>query len=271
MTMIRCLTISVLLAGAAACGDQSSQKLVVTPESAIESNAATSAKDPPARMVPTEAHWSNVSAVEVLSSTHPNLFALSIEEARWLDRHGYPTPEELENLHLYDVAELESAMRNRKDVKAAALLGHRRVLDGNLAGAASAFSVAANEGSLYARQQLGIANLMDVTGLPIERIAEADQGALAILMAQLEMARLLGDHRANVYIDKFGSNFHWNRYGRHVLDQAAEFMRQYGESARARGKRPVGPDPRPNAEAWSQLQADPYSTVTVYRRDGTSP
>ena len=64
------------------------------------------------------------NAEELLASPHSNLFALSVEEARWLERHGYPTADELASLAVSDLAGLEETMRNRKDPKAAALVGH---------------------------------------------------------------------------------------------------------------------------------------------------
>lgn len=211
-----------------------------------------------------------VSAREVLASRHFSLLALSREEAAWLDRHAYPTQEEMDALPTYDIEALESAMRDRRDAKAAALVGHRRLLDGNVDAAVFAFGRGAELGSLYARQQLAIAMAQSVTGLPVEDLWQADQGNIQVMVAQLEVAKMLGDHRAQAYIDQFTTNFDWRGYGQHVLTQTAEFMRQYGEGARARGERAMGPDPRPNADAWAQLESDPNGFVTVYERRPTS-
>src|SRR5690606_1108127 len=101
------------------------------------------------------AHF-EVAAQEVLESRHSGSMALSREEAAWLDRHGYPTSEELDALSRYDVTTLEDGLRERKDIKAAALLGHRLLMDGDVVGARSAFAAGADLGSLYARQQMAI-------------------------------------------------------------------------------------------------------------------
>lgn len=208
----------------------------------------------------------NVAASEVLNSRHSTLMALSPDEAAWLDRHGYPTPEEMEMLSSHDLRALEDAMRNRRDPKAAALVGHRRLLDGDIDGAWSAFAAGSELGSLYARQEMALIATQRLTGLPRDSLSQADQGNLMVMVAQLEVAKLLGDHRAQDYIDRYASTLDWKRYGKHVLTQTAEFMRQYGEGARARGERPLGPDPRPNADAWSRLSSDPNAMVTVYER-----
>ena len=264
--LVRAMAVLAVLLGASACTDTDSEALDLASDDSAESAVIADAQVATAGEKSATSRFKTVAASEVLGSGHPSLIALSVEEAQWLDRHGYPTREELAQVRSYDVDLLESAMRNRKDVKAAALLGHRRALEGDLAGAASAFSAAASQGSLYARQQLAIANMQDITGLPDDRFSEADPGALVILMAQMEMTKQLGDHRAQTYIDRFGEGFDWNTYGRHVLNQTGEFMRQYGENARAVGMRPLGPDPRPNADLWHKLRDDPSAMVTVYQR-----
>lgn len=208
----------------------------------------------------------HVPAADVLTAKHANLLALSEEEAQWLDRHGYPTSAELEALLTYDVEELSSSTRNRKDAKAAALLGHREMMDGNVDGAWAAFSAGAGLGSLYAMQQAAIVSAHRATSLPIENLQQADQGNLGVMVARLEVARMLGDHRAQALIDRYAANFEWDVYGKQVISQAAIFMDQYGEYARARGERVRGPDPRPNAELWSRLHEDPNALVTVYTR-----
>lgn len=213
-----------------------------------------------------------VNAEEMLSSPHSNLFALSVEEARWLERHGYPTADELASLAMSDLAGLEETMRNRKDPKAAVLVGHLRERQGDIDGAVSAFAFGANLGSLYARQQLAIAATQEVTGLPASDLAmQADQGNLGVMISQLEVARMLGDHRAQALIDRFAVNFSWDKYGQHVLKQTSIFMDQYGEYARATGSRAVGPDPRPNAGMWAKLQEDRGALVTVYTRQPSYP
>lgn len=212
-----------------------------------------------------------VPASEILNAKHPALLALSAEEAAWLDRQDYPTPKEMDALLVYDVEELTSATRNQKSQKAAVLLGHRELMDGDVEGAWAAFSTGANLGSLYAMQQLAMINAHQATGLPIEDLAEADQGNLGVMVAQFEVARMLGDHRAQALIDRYSVNFDWDHYGKHVLRQTGIFMDQYGEFARARGEPVRGPDPRPNAAAWDQLKKDPDALVQVYTRSHPGP
>lgn len=269
MTSIKFILIAILIAATAACANEESP--VGDPSAGDVTLSREAQPAAPSIRNSTSAETTTVAAMDVLVAQHSSLLALSAEEAAWLDRHGYPTAEELEALSTYDIRELENAMRNRRDRKAASLVGHRRMLDGDIHGAASAFAAGADLGSLYARQQLAISTAQSVTGLPLDKLWQADQGNLQVMVAQLEMAKMLGDHRAQSYIDRFTTNFDWQRYGKHVLTQTAEFMRQYGEGARARGERAMGPDPRPNADAWARLQSDPDGLVTVYRRKPTYP
>lgn len=208
-----------------------------------------------------------VGTEELFATPGSALLALSVEEAAWLDRHGYPTLAELAALQSYDPDLLEDAARNRGDMKSAALLGHRLAEGGDIGGAIAAFSNGANLGSLYARQQHALHSALRATQLPIDQLANSDQGTLGILLSRLEVARLLGDHRAGALIEQYGANFNWDQYGKGVLAQVATFMDQYGAHARARGRRPVGPDPRPNAELWDELQGQSGSLVTVYTRN----
>lgn len=258
---------ALMLAGCAEDSIQASKSSQVEAEPRLEedSKASTAVRGPGANVV------NHVSRSEVLAARHSNLFALSAEEAAWLDRHGYPTPDELDALLTYDIDELTRATRNRKDPKAAALLGHRRLLEGDVDGAWAAFAAGSSLGSLYARQQMAIVSAHQITGLPIDDLGQADQGNLGAMVAQLEVARMLGDHRAQALIDRYTTNFSWDLYGKHVMAQTAIFMDQYGEFARARGERVRGPDPRPNAEAWAKLQEDPNALVTVYTRGRSYP
>ena len=259
--------LSISLLAMAACAEN------VDPSQASQALVSSKHEDPPApeRSVNSR-HEANpaaniaVKGGDILASPHSSLLALSAEEAGWLARHDYPTPEEMNALRTYDLTALESAMRNRRDPKAAALVGHLRALRGDIDGAASAFGVGANLGSLYAWQQLALVGTQKATGLPVTALAQADQGNLGIMVSQLEVARMLGDHRAQAMIDRLAVNFDWDVYGKHVLTQTAIFMDQYGEYARATGARVVGPDPRPNAQLWEQLRTDPDAMVNVYTR-----
>lgn len=270
MTSIKPMVLLFVMVSAVACSNAPDDVSEVADAEASKIRSETLADSSSDRLPPRQESTA-LSGAEVLGAEHQSLIALSPEEAAWLDRHGYPTNEELEALLSYDPAKLEDAMRNRRDKKAAALLGHRRLLEGDVDGAMYAFAAGSRLGSIYARQQLALTTTQRVTGLPRESLPEADQGNLQVMVAQLEVAKLLGDHRAQEYIDRYAHTLDWEHYGKHVLTQAVEFMRQYGEDARARGVRPMGPDPRPNAEAWGRLSADPNAVVNVYERDGNAP
>lgn len=269
ISSVLCVACILLLVG---CAEKSTQQAEQA-KAASESDQAESSASPsdPFERTPNATVLEHVSGADVLTSKRSNLLALSEDEAAWLDRHGYPTPAELDALLTYDIEELSSATRNRRSQKAAALLGHRKMSEGDMEGAWAAFAAGSNLGSLYARQQMAIVSAHRVTGLPIDKLAQADQGNLGVMVAQLEVARMLGDHRAQALIDRYATNFDWDYYGKHVLTQTAIFMDQYGEYARARGERVKGPDPRPNAEAWSKLQEDPSALVTVYTRGRSYP
>ena len=207
----------------------------------------------------------------VLEARHAGVLALSAEEAAWLDRNGYPTQAELDAWQSYDTAVLDSAMRNRGDPKSAALLGHKLLMEGDLDSAVGVFSQGAYLGSLYSQQQLAIVSAQRASGLSRDELANADPGIVGVMVARLEMARMLGDHRAQALIDQYAVKFDWNAYGKQILTQTAIFMDQYGEYARARGERVRGPDPRPNADAWANLRKDPNGLVTVYTRGRSWP
>lgn len=208
-----------------------------------------------------------VAATEVLSAEHQSLIALSEAEAAWLDRNGYPTEVELNGIASADIQALEAAMRDRRDGKSAALVGARRLHDGNLSGAISAFARGAELGSLYARQELAFAELMDSTGLPRDALNETvDQASLTTFVAQMEVAQIMGDHRAKANVARYAGNFDWSTNSRAVLSQVVEFMRQHAADAAVRGVRATGPDLRPNADEWLQLPVDQNARVVMYGR-----
>lgn len=208
-----------------------------------------------------------MAAMEVLSAEHQSLIALSDAEAAWLDRNGYPSEAELIGIASADIKMLEASMRDRRDGKSAALVGKRRLQDGDLSGAISAFARGAELGSLYARQELALAELMDSTGLPRDALHETvDQASLTTFVAQMEVAQIMGDHRAKANIARFAGNFDWSTNSRAVLSQVVEFMRQHASDAAVRGVRATGPDLRPNEDEWLQLQVDQGARVGVYGR-----
>ena len=270
-TIVISLACSFFLLGLSACSNDSAEEVDQRAAASEVHDDSLPFRSRGVEQDGAEAPSRDAPGSQVLGARHANLLALSEEEAAWLDRHGYPTQAELDALLTYDVDDLSSATRNRKDPKSAALLGHRLMIDGDLDGAWAAFEVGAGLGSLYAMQQVAIVSAQRATGLPTENLAQADQGNLGVMVARLEVARMLGDHRAQVLIDRYAKNFHWDVYGKQVLAQTAIFMDQYGEYARARGERVRGPDPRPNADAWANLEKDPNGLVTVYTRGRSWP
>lgn len=256
--------ITVLLAAflMVACGERPLEA-EVEPSSEPASDGgrhARTAESPARRPTP-------VAASEVLWAEHQSLIALSEAEAIWLDRNGYPTEAELNGIASADIQALEAAMRDRRDGKSAALVGTRRLQDGDLPGAISAFARGAELGSLYARQELAFAELMDSTGLPRDALHETvDQASLTMFVAQMEVAQIMGDHRAKANIARYAGNFDWSTNSRAVLSQVVEFMRQHAADAAVRGVRATGPDLRPNEDEWLQLQVDQNARVVVHGR-----
>lgn len=199
---------------------------------------------------------------DVLGMPNPELLALSIEEAEWLDKHGYPTAEELQLLDTFDSHELELRLRNQRDGKAGALLGHQLIERGDHAKAAAVLAASASTGSLYAYQLLGVAQLE-------RRRASGGftQSSEALFVARMEVARMLGDHNVDMLIRRYAPDFDRKRHAAAVLAQVAEFMRQRGADAQIRGIPAMGPDPRPNSQEWRRLEvATSVDEFEVYDR-----
>ncbi len=183
--------------------------------------------------------------VRVLFSRDPRLLALSEEEAAWLDKHYYPTQEDLDSLSGIDV----DALSGTKDPKLAVLQGLALIEHGQLSAAASVLDKATALGSIYAYEEAAIAeyNLMN------ERLGGSSLDGQNILMARLEVARILGDHTVQYLIDTHLPGYDVRRNAYAVQQYVTEFMRQLGENARHLGVQSPGTDPRPNAELWSDL------------------
>lgn len=194
------------------------------------------------------------------------LGALSEEEAAWLEEHGFPTAEELGAVPLLEEEELFNAM-HQGNAKAAALLGHVRALKGDFAGASSAFYRGMQLGSIYAMEQHAIHGLIEASDVQDGRIIATPSAIKALFVAEMEVARMLGDHRVDHYIRQYASGLDMSIHADDILSQTAEYMRQYGMS-----EAPRAPDPRPNASLWSQVDAaDPDGIVSVYLRPSTFP
>jgi len=122
--------------------------------------------------------------------------ALSEDEARWLARHHYPTDKDLETVGSLDLRKTYEAYR---DPMKATLYGKRLMDDGEYLGAAGLLERAAVYGSIYAYEEAAIAQF--------KLYAEQNAGMVTqqnkdVLMARLQVAKLLGDHRASVLIQE---------------------------------------------------------------------
>src|SRR5690606_19355564 len=129
----------------------------------------------------------------------------------------------------------------------------------------------ANLGSLYARQQMAIVGAHRIASMSPREDAASDPAILGPMIAQLHVARMLGDHRAQSLIDRHSADFNWEYYGRNVLNQTARFMDEIGCYAQLKGRLAIGPDPRPNAYEWDQMEKDPGARVSLYTRSRPNP
>lgn len=208
----------------------------------------------------------NVPVSGVQTTELSVLGALSKEEAWWLVEHGFPTAQELDAVPHLDVETLSRAMHDGNG-KAAALLGHVRAQQGDFSGASAAFARGAQLGSIYAMEQHAVHELLEWSDVRNGRIVASPAGHKALFVAKLEVAKMLGDHRADYYIQKYARDVDMSRYGDDILAQAVEYMRQYGMS-----EAPRAPDPRPNADLWEQVEnADPSTMVSIHGRPSTFP
>lgn len=209
------------------------------------------------------------TSIAEIKNGDTRLIALSPEEAAWLDAHYFPTPSEMENLPNYSTEDLLHRMRELKDPKAAALLGARRMMEGDTSGALSAFASSADMGSIYGQEELAVVMPMRaIHGRPLTNDARAG------IVAGLEVAQILGDHRATELMRKHAPNLDRNVYGNAIQLQVTEYMRQIGSSAQSRGAKAPGPDPRPNAELWKKIDqapADDKTAIEVFTRPNSYP
>jgi len=190
-----------------------------------------------------------LNAAEVRSAPNPELLALSEDEAAWLDRHAYPTPEELQMIHSFDAEVLEDRLRTHRDAKAGVLLGHQLMANGDFQRAVSVLGAAATTGSIYAMQQHGIARLERARAEGM-----SDAGWQLAFVATMEMSRMLGDHNADILIQRHAPDFDRRRHADAILRQVNAYMSQHGAEAQLRGRRATGPDPRPNVHEWRRLE-----------------
>jgi len=222
-----------------------------------EAPGPMSSKHGPDMAPPSESIVVTVNEIQ----TNPNaiLLALSREEAVWLDRHGYPTEEELARVSFLSLQELEQRHDNG-DHKATVLLAHKYIEEGDLNMAFAAFGDAAQKGSIYAREQAAIVNRDRNTD---PALAHAFVG----FALDMELARIFGDHRVDALIRRelpAGAVDVYVREG--VLASLPAQLQLIAEDARMRGVPMPAPEPRPNADLWNQIDAGSVTEVTVYAR-----
>ena len=197
-----------------------------------------------------------------LSKQDLRLIALSAEEAAWLDRHFYPTKSELDRVGSNKLDDFRSAAALR-DPKKLTLYGLELKSKGDLSAASAVLGKAADMGALYAREEAALVSY---------ELAKSRFGNSAdvqsIMVAGLEAARMLGDHRAIALAESLAPNFDYAARGAAVRAQAEEFIRQSNDSARLLGVPSLRPDPRPNHEIWRAIDANEKidSEVVIYYR-----
>lgn len=183
---------------------------------------------------------------ESLFASDPRLVALSEEEAEWMKRHYYPTPEDLANLSSIDT----EALAGTKDPRLATLQGLALLEKGETMGGISVLNKAAALGSIYAYQEAALAEYE----LFLERHGNDPVGDMRnLLMARLEVASVLGDHTTRYLVDQHLGSHDRRRHAYAIQLQVNEYLRQMGSEAQLLGVTPPGPDPRPNSGLWNDL------------------
>jgi len=185
-------------------------------------------------------------SIESVLTSDTRLIALSPDERDWLARHKFPSHDELNKAKSVPDDQLRSATT---DPYAQTLWGMRLMERGRYMGAAAVLERAATRGSIYAYEQAAIAQLQDAKASGQLTTADAN-----VFRARIEVARILGDHRAIGLVDQYLPNYNSAANARAVQQYTTEFMRQLGSSAQTQGITMGGPDPRPNAQLWADLQ-----------------
>jgi hypothetical protein len=201
-------------------------------------------------------------ALTEFKSLNPVITALDEKEAQWLKKHGYPTAEDIANLDLMSDAELISRVAKR-DPMASVFRGLKAEKAGDTRNAATDFDIAAGRGSLYARQrQAELRRASYLVSFPNASIYDAN----ADYLAELELARYMGDHRAGeVQASRVlppGTRF--SDYSRDVLSLFQGLLGQYNTQYQREYGRMPKPEPRPNAAQWQRIDRGELVTVTIY-------
>jgi hypothetical protein len=201
-------------------------------------------------------------ALTEFKSLDPVVTALDEKEAQWLKKHGYPTAEEIANLDLMNDAELAKRVANR-DPMGSVFRGLKFEKSGDLNRAASNYAIAARRGSLYARQRYA-------ESLRAQSLADSPSAstydANADYLAELELAKYMGDHRAGeIQASRvLPSGTRFGDYSRDVLSLFQGLLGQYNTQYQREYGRMPQPDPRPNAAQWQRIDRGELVTVTIY-------
>lgn len=200
----------------------------------------------------------------VLSAPYPELLALTEDEFYWLRRHGYPTPAQVQALDSYDLNILKGAALDNKDPVAGSLWGLKLMKSGDLINASAAFAVAANNGSLYAREMLGIVQLERNRKADSSRGINASLAEQKIFAGQMMLASELGDHRSGSLRAKFAPAITLQDF-KDVKYYYSEFRRQFEASRRMQGLEPFKPVARPNEKLWADLDDGRINEVNIFQ------
>ncbi len=200
---------------------------------------------PPASRLPSGP--SNVP-VGVILSGDTRTVALSAEERVWLENHQFLSQEDIDAARSIPDEVLQAA---RTDPRAQTLWGLRLLERGEIIPAATILANAASHGSIYGYEQAAVALL--------KQSMEASNGvsytdAANQFRARMEVAKILGDHRADALFATYFPDYDSQGGARTVQVQTTEFLRQLGANAQLQGTATAGPDPRPNAQLWADLQ-----------------
>lgn len=174
--------------------------------------------------------------------------ALSADERAWLNRHHFLSEDELNASKTIPDEALRSA---RTDARAQTLWGMRLLDRGEIIPAAAVLTNAASHGSVFGYEEAAVALLkQQMRG----NNGKADENAANAFRARMEVAKIMGDHRADALFAQYFPNYDIQANARTVQLQTTEFLRQLGANAQLQGTAAAGPDPRPNADLWANLQ-----------------